>query len=50
MTWDEVMNFMDEHCEACGCLLNNSPGCDPNLNGGTGCAHRFSRILTCPSP
>lgn len=37
--WSEFLRFMDERCETCGCMLNNAPECDPNLNDGNGCAH-----------
>ncbi len=32
--WAEVMAWMEERCEVCGCLLNNAPECEG------GCSHR----------
>lgn len=37
--WTEFIRFMDQTCESCGCLLNNAPECDPNLNDDKGCPH-----------
>lgn len=38
-TWYDILKWMEQTCETCGCLLNNAPECDPEINDDTGCAH-----------
>lgn len=33
----DLVAFMNERCESCGCFLNNAPDCDPRCAHGRGC-------------
>jgi hypothetical protein len=50
MNWEwrlVVEEFMNERCDTCGELLNNSPDCDPQINGDKGCAN--VDVMVCDS-
>lgn len=36
-SWADVVAFMNERCETCGCFLNNAPECSEHCAHADGC-------------